>query len=75
MFVGNQSLVGSYNNQSLPNSYKKKIITIVNNQWKVASIRIKATNWDEYIFTKDVGQSFHACFPMFYCFFFLTTFP
>jgi hypothetical protein len=35
---------------------------------------MKATNWDGYIFTKDIGQSFHACFPMFFSFF-LTTFP
>jgi hypothetical protein len=68
-FARNQSLVGNYNNQSLPSNYNKKIIIVVGNQWKVASTRMKATNWDGYIFTKDVEQSFHACFPMFYCFF------
>ncbi len=32
MFVGNQSLAGSYNNQSLPSSYKKKLIIVEGNQ-------------------------------------------
>jgi hypothetical protein len=73
VFVGNQSLGGSYINESLPSSYNKKIIIEVSNQWKVASIKLKVTNWDGYI--KDVGQSFHGCFPMFYCFSFLNDVP